>query len=62
MKQGIPDRVGTYTAAGTSWMYKRPLLTNDGESIMAEGPTNEDVEVMVSPLPCIDLFKNPLNL
>ena len=48
MDRGIPDQASSYSAAGTSFIYKRPYQSQQGESLVAEGPTNEEVEVWVS--------------
>ncbi|XP_043530208.1 thrombospondin type-1 domain-containing protein 4 [Chiloscyllium plagiosum] len=41
------DRPGTYEAAGTLFRYKRPneISTTAGESLIAEGPTSEILDV-----------------
>lgn len=51
MDRGVPDQPRTYTAAGTSFIYKRPYNSEKGESIVADGPTNEDIEIWVRKIP-----------
>lgn len=44
------DRPGRYEGAGTMFTYRRPneISSTAGESFLAEGPTNEVLEVYVS--------------
>ncbi|XP_078055929.1 thrombospondin type-1 domain-containing protein 4-like [Mustelus asterias] len=43
------DRPGKYEGGGTMFTYKRPneISSTAGESILAEGPTNEDLDVFM---------------
>lgn len=44
------DRPGTYEGVGTMFTYRRPneISSTSGESFLAEGPTNDILEVYVS--------------
>lgn len=44
------DRPGKYEGGGTMFTYKRPneISSTAGESFLAEGPTNEILDVYVS--------------
>ncbi|CAM4584690.1 unnamed protein product [Leuciscus chuanchicus] len=45
------DRPGMYEGVGTMFMYRRPneISSRSGESLLAEGPTNEILDVYVNP-------------
>jgi len=47
LDKGIPDPSNVYNAAGTSFIYKRPFQSLEGESLLAEGPTNDEIQVWV---------------
>lgn len=46
----VIDRPGKYEGGGTMFTYKRPneISSTAGESFLAEGPTNEILDVYVS--------------
>jgi len=45
--RGVIDRSQRLEAAGTLFDYDRPFHSPKGETLFAEGPTNEPLEVMV---------------
>ncbi|XP_076803784.1 thrombospondin type-1 domain-containing protein 4-like isoform X2 [Clavelina lepadiformis] len=47
LAKGSPDPSHSYRAAGTFFVYDRPFQSSKGESIWAEGPTNEDIDVLI---------------
>lgn len=52
------DRPGKYEGGGTMFTYKRPneISSTAGESFLAEGPTNEILDVYVSLNYCLCVF------
>uniref|UniRef100_H2YS02 PLAC domain-containing protein n=1 Tax=Ciona savignyi TaxID=51511 RepID=H2YS02_CIOSA len=47
LKLGVLDHSGRYNVAGTQFEYNRPRFSNKGETMIATGPTNEDLEVLL---------------
>lgn len=48
--RGAPDPSNAYRAGGTLFRYNRPFLSEKGETLLADGPTTEDLDVLVSKL------------
>lgn len=48
LEQGLPDPTSTYTAGGTTFLYERPFQSIKGESLRADGPTTQPLDLLVS--------------
>lgn len=46
--KGMFDPSNTYMIDNVPFVYKRPFDSNEGETILSEGPTRSELQILVS--------------